>query len=235
MGTGFLHTHKRRSGKPALRATGLLSLVLLCLPFASAAGRFRAEVHDGLATTGGGVQDVAQFAQVPTMIAQIAQEVPATSVRVIGVCQPIENKVESRLSAINVADPVASAYSYLQKVERRAISDSDFRAAKMYLLRGPVHGKLVLDEQTQTATYLSADHSYTGPDHAALLVEIGGHSVTLRYNFELMNYVPGSTDEGTTTDNKKICPKGPVWRISFNPVDPAERCRGRSCITTGAS
>lgn len=156
----------------------------------------------------------------PIVLAQKSQATQQSTDRTIGVCHPIENKLESRLSAINAVDPITSAYGYLRDIEHKVISDSAFSAAKMTLLQATVHGELRLYEQTQSGRYLSSDYNYTGSDRATILVEIGGFKVKVIYYFQLMKNVPGSGDEGTATDDKTICPNGETWKISFNPEDP---------------
>lgn len=156
----------------------------------------------------------------PMVVAQKAQAKQQNTDRTIGVCKPIENKPESRLSAVNAAMPVLLAYSYLQDIEHQKIDESVFQTAKMTLLQAPTHGKLKLYEEQQAGSYESADYNYEGPDRATVLVEIGDYKVKVIYYFELMQDVPGSGDEGEATDDKTICPNGRVWKISLNPDDP---------------
>ena len=148
----------------------------------------------------------------PVIVAQASPAQQQGTERTIGVCHPIENKKESRLSAVNSTSPLAAAYTYLTDVEHRKIEDAAYFAAKMTLLQAPMHGKLLLDNDS--GAYFSADHSYEGPDSATVLVEVGGYQVKVIYHFVLMSDVPGSNEAGDATDNKTICPNGYIWKIS---------------------
>jgi hypothetical protein len=150
----------------------------------------------------------------PIIVAQASQAQQQGVERTIGICHPIENRLESKLSAVNSVSPVGTAYSYLKNIEHRKIDDAAYLAAKMTLLQAPTHGELKLWEGRQTGRYLSADYNYTGPDQATVLVEIGDYKVKVVYRFVLMPNVPGSNDEGTARDNKNICPNGHMWKIT---------------------
>ncbi len=104
--------------------------------------------------------------------------------------------------------------SFLVDIARVKIGEDALKTAKQLLLEAPKHGELLLDEQS--GSYFSKNYSYSGPDRAVVLVEIGGHKVTLRYFFELMADVPGSSDQGTARDDRRICPKGAIWMISLS-------------------
>ena len=153
-----------------------------------------------------------QYTQV--IVAQVSQVKAPGTERTIGVCHPIENSLESRLSAVNSVSPVGAAYTYLKEIERRKIDDAAYLAAKMTLVQAPTHGELGLYNQTKTGRYLSGNYSYLGPDSATVLVEIGSYKVKVIYHFVLMQNVPGSGEEGEATDEKSICPNGYKWRIS---------------------
>mgnify|MGYP003386015852 CR=1 FL=1 len=155
----------------------------------------------------------------PIIVAQASQTKQQNTDRTIGVCHPIENRLESRLSAVNSVSPVGAAYDYLKDIERRKIDDAAYLSAKMTLLQAPKHGNLMLWEGRQTGSYLSTDYNYEGPDRATVLVEIGSYKVKVLYHFVLMQSVPGSGDEGTATDDKSICPNGYMWKISTT-TDP---------------
>lgn len=153
----------------------------------------------------------------PIVVAQKSQAAQQGTDRTIGVCVPIENSPESRLSAVNSLSPILAAYSYLKKVEHQIVDEAALRAAKMTLLQPPTHGEIQLYEDTQSGRYFSADYNYMGADRASVLVEIGSFKVKTMYFFNLMHDVPGSSDQGTATDNKTICPNGHIWKISLNP------------------
>jgi hypothetical protein len=148
----------------------------------------------------------------PIIVAQASQAQQQGVERTIGICHPIENRLESKLSAVNSVSPVGAAYSYLKNIEHRKIDDAAYLAAKMTLLQAPTHGELLLDDDS--GSYFSSDYTYTGPDQATVLVEIGDYRVKVTYHFVLMQNVPGSNDEGTATDNKNICPNGHIWKIT---------------------
>ncbi|MBU0620944.1 MAG: hypothetical protein KJ795_03760 [Gammaproteobacteria bacterium] len=159
----------------------------------------------------------------PIIIAQAAaQPVGQDTVRAIGVCHPIENRLESKLSAVNAFSPVLSAIAYLEEVEHQVINKRAdflliFKAAKMTLSQAPKHGEMKLGPNS--GAYYSTDYTYEGLDSATVLVEVGGYKVKVIYRFVLMPDVPGSTDEGTATDDKDICPNGYRWKISTNSDD----------------
>ena len=148
----------------------------------------------------------------PIIVAQATQVQQQGVERTIGICHPIENRLESKLSAVNSVSPVGAAYSYLKNIEHRQIDNAAYLAAKMTLLQAPTHGELLLDNDS--GSYFSSDYTYTGPDQATVLVEIGDYKVKVIYHFVLMQNVPGSNDEGTATDNKNICPNGYMWKIT---------------------
>jgi VCBS repeat-containing protein len=153
----------------------------------------------------------------PVIVAQATQTKQQGTGRTLGICQPIENKQESRLSAVNGMSPVGDAMTYLEKLENRKFANYEtaFYAGKITLLQAPIHGELKLGQNS--GAYYSNDYSYEGPDSATVLVEVGGYQVKVIYHFVLMHDVPGSGDEGTATDQKDICPKGEMWKISTTP------------------
>lgn len=144
-----------------------------------------------------------------------AQTTQQSVERTIGTCQPIENKPESKISAINSVAPVGPAEDYLTRIEHRTIDVSDLVNAKLTILQRPAHGRLQGD-QSGSFMYVSSDYHYEGQDTAIVLVEMGGYKVKVIYYFNLMQNVPGSSDEGTAYDDKAICPNGYVWKISLN-------------------
>jgi hypothetical protein len=93
------------------------------------------------------------------------------------------------------------------------------KSAKVTLLQAPEHGELRLFA-TGDANYFSADSNYTGPDRATLLVEIGAYKVKVIYFFKVMPHVGGGTDGYDPYLDKKNCPNGLQWKISFNDSDP---------------
>lgn len=156
----------------------------------------------------------------PVIVAQATQATKPNTERTIGVCHPVENRVESRLSAVNAFSPVLSALAYLDSFEHKKIDQqadflSIFGAAKMTLLQTPKQGELKLGQNS--GAYYSSDYNYEGTDSATVLVEVAGYKVTVIYHFVLMKNVPGSSDQGSATDNKKICPNGYQWKISTTP------------------
>jgi hypothetical protein len=148
----------------------------------------------------------------PIIVAQATQAQQQGVERTIGICHPIENRLESKLSAVNSVSPLGEATVYLENIEHRKIDWSIAAPVKMTLLQAPTHGELLLDNDS--GSYFSSDYTYTGPDQATVLVEIGDYKVKVIYHFVLMQNVPGSNDEGTATDNKNICPNGYMWKIT---------------------
>jgi len=165
----------------------------------------------------------------PVIVAQASQAKQANYDRTIGVCHPIENQEESRLSAVNGISPIMAAVTYIEDIERHKFEKSTFvsvyQNAKMTLLQAPKHGELLLD--SDSGAYFSSDYSYEGPDSATVLVEVGDYKVKVIYHFVLMSDVPGSSEQGTATDNKRICPNGYIWKIS-STLD----ANGNSTITS---
>lgn len=159
-----------------------------------------------------------QYAPVVTAQASQGQHGNATADRTIGVCHLIENRPESRLSAVNSMEPIAAAWSYFKRQEHHVISDAEFKAAKLSLLQAPTHGTLEIDS-TGGAAYFPTTHDYFGPDRATVLVEIGGYKVKVLYFFKVMQSVAPGSQEYDPYQDKKNCPQGEKWRMSLNPDD----------------
>lgn len=154
----------------------------------------------------------------PVIVAQAAQTTSQGAERTIGICHTVENRPESKLSAVNATSIVMAAMTYLEDFEHIKFDQSSYLAAynnaKMALLQAPKHGELMLWEGRQTGRYLSADYNFEGFDSAIVLVDVSGYKVKVIYRFVLMKNVPGSSDQGEATDDRNICPNGPVWKIS---------------------
>ncbi len=140
--------------------------------------------------------------------------------KTIGVCQLIESRPESRLSAVNGMGPVTEAWAYLTKVEHKNIDWATTKTAEFTLLQAPEHGELGIDPDTQSAWYFPSKPNYEGSDQATVLVEIGGYKVKVIYFFKVMPYVGEGSEQGSPWDDKSLCPNGRVWKVSFNPDDP---------------
>jgi hypothetical protein len=153
----------------------------------------------------------------PVIVAQASQVAKRNTERDIGVCKPIENKPESKLSAVNSFSPVGFALRYLEDIEHRKFDDfgAVFYAGKITILQAPTHGELKFGQNS--GAYYSSDYTYEGLDSATVLVEVGGYKVKVIYRFVLMKDVPGSGEEGEATDDKQICPNGWRWKISTTP------------------
>ena len=151
----------------------------------------------------------------PIVIAQSTQATQHKIVLTIGVCSPIENKPESKTSAINDVAPIGSAYSYLKNSEHKKIDASAFENAKVSILRTPAHGVLSQYDGVHSFSYISTDYQYNGTDQATLLVEMGSYKIKVIYYFNLMQNVPGSSNQGTVFDNKSFCPNGRIWKVSL--------------------
>lgn len=159
------------------------------------------------------------FLDIPSVPPQHAQIVIAQSTkqaieRTIGVCNPIENKPESKTSALNDVAPIGAAYSYLTKIEHKIIDSSAFENAKVTILHTPTHGALTQYEGVSSYSYQSANYQYHGSDQATALVEMGSYKIKIVYYFNLMESVPGNSEQGTVFDNRSICPNGRTWRIT---------------------
>lgn len=156
----------------------------------------------------------------PIVVAEASQAKQQSKERTIGVCHLVESRPESRLSAVNALDPIGSVWRYLREQEQVILKDADFYAAKMTLLHAPKHGEVPLFESTQSGRYLPNVSDFEGSDQATVLVEIGGYKVKVIYFFKVMPDVPGSSDQGSPYEDKRFCPSGDVWKISFDENDP---------------
>ena len=168
------------------------------------------------------VSEKSWFSKPPEMIlAQATQSKQEGIGRALSICKAIENKEESRLSAVNAITPVGAAMTYLERFEHHKFNEAAYVSAynnsRMTLLQAPEHGTLELFDKQKAASYDSTDYSYEGADQATVLVEVGGYQVKVIYHFVLMHDVPGSGAEGDAEDQKDICPKGRLWRISTSP------------------
>lgn len=169
----------------------------------------------------------------PIVVAQASQAKPRTTSvdRSMGVCQLIENIAGSEPTAKNTISPSSSVWIYFQRLEHQGISEADFKTAKVTLLQGPEHGELedlgtsvlrhgvMVDTGIRSYAY-RAKPDYYGPDHATLLVEIGGYKVKVLYFFKVLPGVGGGSDSGGPYNDKSLCPNGEYWRISFDENDP---------------
>ena len=155
-----------------------------------------------------------QFA--PVLIAQTnqAQRGDANADRIVGVCQLIDNPANPPLSAGNVISPILSAKHYFRQLEGRSISES----AQVSVLESPVHGELK-DLGAGLYRYMPSSPAYVGQDRATLLVEVEGMKVKMIYFFNIMSGVPGDTEGYDPYHDKKLCPNGHRWRISFDGSD----------------
>jgi hypothetical protein len=89
MGKSFRHTRKQSSGRPALRAAGLLGASLLSLPLASAAGRFGLDGQNGIveiAAADVGMQDLTPMVLTP-MVCLECQRCPELFIASTEGCQ----------------------------------------------------------------------------------------------------------------------------------------------------
>lgn len=154
----------------------------------------------------------------PIVVAEAKQARQENKERTIGVCALIESRPESRESAVNSVDVLGIVSAYLRSSEGVPVSDANFYAAKMTLLEEPKHGVLEMDQEG--AWYYVNVPNFSGSDQAAFLVEMGGYKVSVKYFFNVMPNVPGSGEEGSPYDDKRLCPNGMVWKISFDENDP---------------
>ena len=151
----------------------------------------------------------------PVVVVQ-ASQVPdgdAKTARTIGVCHLIDSSPDAVTSAVNVFDPLGSVEYYLKQVEHRNVGIE----GKVTLLQGPKHG--TLDMGATSGGYVP-NPGYLGRDSASFLVEIGGYKVKVVYSFKILDYVPQGSEGYDPYEDKKYCPKGEHWKISFNLTDP---------------
>ncbi len=160
----------------------------------------------------------------PVLVTEVSQaKKPATSERTIGVCQVFGGGPEYHLTAANVLSPALSVFSYFQASEKVTVG----MEGTTTLLQGPAHGTMedlgtkikrhgeIIDSGIRNYAY-RGDGSYSGPDQATFLVEIGSYKVKVIYQFRVLPRVGG----GDYTSDKEYCPNGYVWKISLNPNAP---------------
>jgi hypothetical protein len=162
----------------------------------------------------------------PVVIAQTPKTQSATAPaaagsamveRTIGVCQLIENPPIPPLTAANAMSPITSVWGYLQTVEKltsKQLTDEMFLSAKATLLEGAKHGELKVTPSGNYRYYPTPD--YFGTDRATVLVEMGNYKVKVVIHIKVL-----APTEGNDYQNKRLCPKGELWKISLNPDDPA--------------
>ncbi len=151
---------------------------------------------------------------IPVIVAQASQITKQNAKRTIGVCHPIENKLESKSSAVNSLSPIGATYGYFLNMEGEKFDWSVVEAGQLSLVEAPAHGTLSSYSATGSFSYISNDYEYAGTDRAVFLVEMGDYKIKIIYDFVLMQSVPGSGAQGDATDNKRICPNGRMWKIS---------------------
>ena len=166
----------------------------------------------------------------PVVIAQAPQAQPpalqgsAKVDRTIGVCHLIQNPPIPPLTAVNAMSPVTAVWGYLQTQEQftsKQLTPGMFNTAKASVLQGPEHGTLK-GEWGQNYRYHPTP-DYSGQDRATLLVEMGGLKVKVMYFFKVGRSAWGGTEGYDPYQDKKLCPKGPMWKISLNPADPNDQ------------
>jgi hypothetical protein len=158
---------------------------------------------------------------VPVMIAQAnqAQTGDVTTIRTLGVCEPVPNE---RFSLENVIGPIDSAKAYFRLYEPQQMPDG---SATITILQQPKHGILRLVTQADVGTILPSggdpvdptaglyfylpEEGYLGKDKAIVMVEIGGVKVKVVYFFQAIEGGLGNTGL------ERLCSKtGYHWKIS---------------------
>jgi hypothetical protein len=157
---------------------------------------------------------------VPVLIAQANQAQPndVTTIRALGVCQPVPNN-NNNYSLDNVEDPILSAIDYMQAFENKTVTGP----ATTVILQQPKHGVLRLVTEADgnsfgEGTFVAADQlyvylpeqGYVGKDSATIQVDFGnGLKVNVKYYFQAINGVLGNTGQ------IDLCSKtGVYWKIS---------------------
>jgi hypothetical protein len=173
---------------------------------------------------------------VPVMIAQAnqAQASDVTTIRTLGVCQPIPNMPDSPPSLDNVAEPIGEAKTYFRMYEHQQVTGS----ATTTILLQPKHGILRLLTEADRGTIFDSsagpvdptnpgyvylpEKGYLGKDSATVLVEIGGIKVKVVFFFQAVGRPLGNTG------GEELCATtGLRWKIS-STLD----ANGNSTITS---
>ena len=127
--------------------------------------------------------------------------------RSIGICQLIENRNGARPTAVNIFEPIRGARVYFSWIEHKELGVE----GKVNLLKGPAHGRL---EDIQHGIYRYVpDEGYFGTDTATFIVEVGGFKVMTMLFFNIRAGVGGGTEGDDPYNDKKLCPKGQVWKM----------------------
>jgi hypothetical protein len=159
----------------------------------------------------------------PLVIAQAPKTQPATAPaaagsamveRTIGVCQLIENPPIPAMTAANSSAVSMAAWSYLTSVEKVKLSEDLVESAKTTLLVGAQHGEF--KEEWGGNYRYHPTPGYYGTDRATVLVEMGNYKVKVVIHIKVL-----APTEGNDYQNKRLCPKGELWKISVSPDDPA--------------
>jgi hypothetical protein len=103
---------------------------------------------------------------------------------------------------------------YFESFEHRQFS-VDGRAT---ILRKPQHGTLKPNAEAPGGYLYLPKADYFGADRATFLVEAGGRKIKMEYFFRVMESVPELGHE-----DKRLCPRGLVWKISFSLDHPISR------------
>lgn len=217
MGKRVLHTHKQRSGKSALRAACLLGLALLCLPLASAAGRFGVDTQDGIVeiAAGVGMQDLTLNPQPDFQLT---------------VCQQTESTGDPR-SAYRAVDPAGMLVVYLQDRDHRVIDSKTLAKIRPVLIERTAHGEISsgVTNYGRTTFHYSPVPNYTGNDKAVFITEFEG----MRYKIVVSLVVSPVVGESPLMDGEEpVCPPPKLIKVNGRSVSDSSDYRLNSFAVT---
>ena len=81
---------------------------------------------------------------------------------------------------------------------------------RVSIIENPMHG--VLQATDGNGYYYFPDTGYIGKDQVTFLVEMGGRKYKAVHYVQVMEIVPEYYSQ-----DKRLCPKGGYWKISFTP------------------
>lgn len=117
----------------------------------------------------------------------------------------------------------SAAQQYLMLYAHKDPMDVDISRVQIKLLavtQPPKHGRLIMRENDpyQGAKYLP-DEGYYGKDRVEATVAVGNDIVRVVYNFVVQEI---ATDQIPPSMEKRLCPKGSMWKISTTFTTPTQ-------------
>ncbi|MCL2636430.1 MAG: hypothetical protein FWD50_07395 [Betaproteobacteria bacterium] len=165
----------------------------------------------------------------PPMVIVAAADKTKSREKVLGVCMPVDTYTSLSFGGM--------AQKYLMRYAGKDPADVDISRVQIKLLaitRQPEHGHLEMyEDKTIRGSYgkdanYFPDEGYLGKDRVEALVAVGEDIVRVIY--DIVNIGPHGGESGIETfdprfdgrsvdqlqdyERKKLCPKGPSWRIS---------------------